>query len=94
MSFGFLAGTLDSTQIGSSLVASYSYQAGHVVDTILPAAGADVLSVLTCFYIPQIDFSPTTVMTLPTALATVAEGGVRFTASGGNIPVTILIFGR
>lgn len=94
MSFGILAGVVDSTQIGASLVASYSYTPGAVVDTVLPAAGADVLSVLTCFYIPQVDFSPMSVMTLPIAAATVTAGGVHLTASGGTVPTMILIFGR
>lgn len=94
MSFGFLAGVLDSNQIGASLVATYAYAANQSVNTLLPVSGVDVLTTLSIFQIPQVDFSPTTVMTLPTAYVSLAHGGVYLTASGGSIPVTLLIFGR
>lgn len=94
MSFGLITGIVDSSQIGASLVATYAYAANQVVATILPVTGVDVLSLLTCFAIPLVEFSPTTIMTLPTMQATLTTGGVSLIASGGSIPVTILIFGR
>lgn len=94
MSFGAITGILDSSQIGASLVATYSYAANQAVATVLPVTGVDALSVLTCFAIPLVEFSPTTIMTLPTMQATKTAEGVSLIASGGSIPVIILIFGR
>ena len=94
MSWGALAGTLDSNQIGASLVGGVAYAAGQDLNVFVAADGAGIMSVFSYLVIPLIDFSPVTVMTLPTVSATNGTGGVWARISGGNVPAQILIFGR
>ena len=91
---GVIAGTMDSTRIGASLIGGFAYSSGQDLNNFVAADGAGVMTVFSYMVIPLVDFNPTTVMVLPTVGITNGSGGVWVRASGGNIPAQILIFGR
>lgn len=94
MSLGILAGIVDSTKIGASFIGTISYSNGANINTLLPAPGAEEMSIFSYLIIPSGDFYPTTVMTLPIISLSKESTGVRVSASGGNTPASILVFGR
>ena len=94
MSMGLLAGALNTNAIGSSLIGGLAYSANQSMNQVIPSDGSGMMTTFSYLVIPLVDFSPTTVMTLPTVSTTATTGGVRVIASGGSIPAQILVFGR
>ena len=94
MSLGILAGIVDSTKIGASFIGAVPYSSGASIYTLLPAPGAEAMSIFTYLVLPNTDFSPFTVRTLPTVSLSKESTGVRVTASKGNTSASILVFGR
>lgn len=91
---GVIAGKVDSNQIGASLIGGFAYSPGQDLNNFVAADGAGIMTVFSYLVFPLVDFTPTTVMVLPTIGVTNGSGGVWVRASGGNIPAQVLIFGR
>ena len=94
MSLGILAGIVDSTKIGASFIGAVPYSSGASISTLLPAPGAEYMSIFTYLVIPNTDFSPFTVMLLPSVSLSKDITGIQVTASGGNTSASLLVFGR
>ena len=94
MSIGILAGVLDSSRVGASLIGTASYAAGQALDIELIAPGAEEMTVFSHMAAPSLSFSATTTMIVPVVALQKTTNGVRLLASGGNIPANILVFGR
>ena len=94
MSMGLIAGALNTNAIGSSLIGGLTYSANQSMNQVIPSDGSGMMTTFSYLVIPLVDFSPTTVMTLPTVYLSGVPSGVQVVASGGSIPAQILVFGR
>ena len=67
---GLIAGALNTNAIGSSLIGGVAYSANQSINQVIASDGSGMMTTFSYLVIPLVDFSPTTVMTLPTVSAT------------------------
>ncbi len=95
MSYGFDLGRLKSTSTGASFVDSFSYSSGTVTKSYTAPAFQFATDVK-AFILPGINIPANQVPTFPTITTSLntSTRTIDVTASGGNVPSTILVFVR
>lgn len=95
MTYGFDLGRMKSTSTGASYVDRFAYSSGTVTKTYTSPA-FEFATGVTAFVLPGINIPASTIPVFPTVTTSLSTSGksITVTASGGNIPSTILVFVR
>ncbi len=95
MSYGFDLGRLKTSSTGASYVDSFSYSSGTVTKSYT-APAFEFATDVKAFILPGINIPANQVPTFPiiTTSLNVGSRTISVSASGGNVPSTILVFVR
>lgn len=94
MTFGLIAGTVNTDAIGASYLGRVAYGGSGTESWDITVPGIQYMSVFSFLACPAMSYSAMDLVIMPTVTITRTATGVTVSASGGSIQTSILVFGR